>query len=263
MFFSRDSFVFWRELLIAKNKIMNAKNILLIGIAILTCIASSQAQNVNIPNAIFKAALVGDTSINTNMDNEIQVSEASVYNGAINVQGQGIIDLTGIEAFTALTYLNCSGNSLTSLNVSANIALTYLDCRFNHIGNLNVSANSALSYLDCSNNSYTTSEEGLYGLTNINAYFLYSEDWNFAEYYGTISWYRIIPILNFSNNEALTYLNCSNNNLTSINVSANTALTYLNCSNNFNEEDMPLMPTLDSIDVSANIALITFNCSEN
>ena len=243
--------------------LIKTKKILLTGLAILTCITTTQAQNVNIPNAVFKAALVGDSSINTNGDAHIQVSEASVFSGAINVQGQGIIDLTGIEAFVLLDSLDCSFNYLVNLNVSANIALTYLDCSFNLIGNLNVSANSALSYLDCSNNSYTTSEEGLYGLTNINAYFLYSEDFNWAESYGTISWYRIIPILNFSNNEALTYLNCSNNNLTSINVSANTALTYLNCSNNFNEEDMPLMPTLDSIDVSANIALITFNCSEN
>jgi hypothetical protein len=32
--------------------------------------------NVNIPDANFKAALIGDTSINTNNDSEIQVSEA-------------------------------------------------------------------------------------------------------------------------------------------------------------------------------------------
>ena len=93
---------------------MNVKNIFLIGITILTCIASSQAQNVNIPNAIFKAALVGDTSINTNMDNEIQVSEASVFNGAIIVSGLGITNLTGIEAFVLLDSLDCSFNTIDS-----------------------------------------------------------------------------------------------------------------------------------------------------
>lgn len=33
------------------------------------------AQNVNIPNAIFKAYLVGNSAINTNGDTEIQMSE--------------------------------------------------------------------------------------------------------------------------------------------------------------------------------------------
>ena len=34
----------------------------------------------------------------------------------------GISDLTGIEDFTALTYLNCAHNNLTSLNISNNTA---------------------------------------------------------------------------------------------------------------------------------------------
>ena len=34
-------------------------------------------QNVNIPDANFKAYLVGNTAINTNGDSEIQVSEAN------------------------------------------------------------------------------------------------------------------------------------------------------------------------------------------
>jgi Leucine-rich repeat (LRR) protein len=39
-----------------------------------------------------------------------------------------ISNLKGIEAFTALTYLNCSYNQLTSLDVSKNAALTTLVC---------------------------------------------------------------------------------------------------------------------------------------
>ncbi|MCH7534469.1 MAG: hypothetical protein IH948_01745, partial [Bacteroidetes bacterium] len=37
------------------------------------------AQIVNIPDANFKAALVGDPTINTNGDGEIQVAEASAF----------------------------------------------------------------------------------------------------------------------------------------------------------------------------------------
>ena len=64
---------------------MKTKTLLFTAIAILTCIVSTQAQIVNIPDANFKAALVGNASINTNMDAEIQVSEAAAYTGAIQV----------------------------------------------------------------------------------------------------------------------------------------------------------------------------------
>jgi hypothetical protein len=180
---------------------MKVKNILLIGIAILSFIASSQAQNVNIPNAIFKEVLLGDTSINTNGDAHIQVSEASVFNGAINVSGLGITNLTGIEAFLALTYLNCSGNQLTNLNVSACTALTYLDCSANLLMIAEVSQ-------DC---EYETIDTG------IVCY----------EYF-----YFFMDSLDVSANTALTFLKCNNNRLTNLDVSANTALTTLDCSIN-------------------------------
>ena len=54
------------------------KTLLITSIAILTSFTTIKAQNVNIPDANFKAYLVGNTSINTNLDSEIQVTEASV-----------------------------------------------------------------------------------------------------------------------------------------------------------------------------------------
>ena len=85
-------------------------------------------QNVNIPDANFKAYLLGNTAINTNGDNQIQVSEAAAFTGTIYCQSMGISNLTGIEAFTALTHLNCCDHQLTSLDVSQNTALTELGC---------------------------------------------------------------------------------------------------------------------------------------
>ena len=41
-----------------------------------------------------------------------------------------ISDLTGIEDFSALTYLDCRSNQLTNLDVSFNDALTDLRCGF-------------------------------------------------------------------------------------------------------------------------------------
>ena len=151
-------------------------------------------QNVNIPDANFKAYLVGNTAINTNGDTEIQVTEASAFKGAIDCGDMNISNLTGIEAFTALTWLRCSNNQLTSLDVSANTDLTYLECEVNQLTRLYLSKNTALTTLHCSSNQITS--------------------------------------LDVSQNTALTTLWCSENELSSLDVSQNTALTELGCDGN-------------------------------
>jgi len=158
----------------------------------LICIMSitmAHAQNVNIPDAIFKAALVNDPSINTNRDGEIQITEAAAYTSEINVRGMGIEDMTGIEAFTAITRINCSFNSLTSLNVSANTALGNLYCGNNQLTSLDVSANTALGILSCYRNQLTS--------------------------------------LDVSANTALGNLYCGYNQLTSLDLSENRILGWL------------------------------------
>ncbi|NQX97778.1 MAG: T9SS type A sorting domain-containing protein, partial [Flavobacteriales bacterium] len=149
---------------------------------------------VNIPNANFKAYLVGNTAINTNSDTEIQVSEATAFTGTINCQGLSISDLTGIEAFTALTDLFCRNNAITTLDLSQNTVLTTLDCRNNSITTLNISQNSILTSLDCGYNSLTA--------------------------------------LDVSSNTALTILKCLGNSLTNLNVSSNVNLLSLLCNSN-------------------------------
>lgn len=116
----------------------------------------ANAQNVNIPDANFKAYLVGNTAINTNGDTEIQVTEATAFNGDIIIPSLSISDLTGIEAFTGLTGLACSNNQLTSLDVSSNTALGFLYCFNNQLTSLDVSNNNALTGLNCSNNNLTS-----------------------------------------------------------------------------------------------------------
>jgi len=95
-------------------------------------------QNVNIPDANFKAYLVGNPSINTNGDNEIQGSEASAFNGTIDCGQMNISNLTGIEAFVSLSNLICMTNALTSLDISGCTALTTLYCQNNQLTSLNV-----------------------------------------------------------------------------------------------------------------------------
>ena len=116
---------------------------------------NSYAQNVNIPDANFKAYLVGNASINTNGDAEIQVSEAVAFGGEIYCDGLNISDLTGIEAFTALTWLSCFDNQLSSLDVTQNTALVALHLGNNQLSSLDVTQNTALVSFECSNNQLT------------------------------------------------------------------------------------------------------------
>jgi hypothetical protein len=155
---------------------------------------ASQAQNVNIPDPNFKAHLLGVPSINTNGDNEIQVSEAEAFTGSIACSSLNISDLTGIEAFTGITGLYCTNNQLTSLNVSANTQLVSLYCFDNQIANLDVSSNTVLYELICYNNQLTS--------------------------------------LDVSSNAALAMLICGNNQLTSLDVSSNANLIQIRCGNN-------------------------------
>lgn len=112
---------------------------------------------VTIPDANFKAYLVGNTAINTNGDTEIQCTEASVFTGQINVNNLNISDLTGIEAFINLTELLCRNNSgLTNVDVSNNTQLTLLGLNNNNLTSLDVSNNSLLTELYCANNQLTS-----------------------------------------------------------------------------------------------------------
>ncbi|MEE9349041.1 MAG: hypothetical protein V3U80_03275, partial [Flavobacteriaceae bacterium] len=171
--------------------------IFLFTITISNCI---NAQNVVIPDANFKAYLVGNSAINLNNDSEIQMWESAAFNGVIDVSGLGINDLTGIGAFSALTSLNCSNNSLTSLNIANNTALSVLYCYDNSLTSLNLIQNTALSAFRCQNNS-------------LNA-------------------------LDLSANTALTSLLVYNNQLTSLNVAngnnSNILGGFFNTTNNPN-----------------------------
>tara|TARA_R110001583_G_scaffold25217_4_gene91399 strand:- start:2600 stop:2950 length:351 start_codon:yes stop_codon:yes gene_type:complete len=73
-----------------------------------------KAQNINIPDANFKKALVDNTEINTDGDVEISESEAVAFTVGLYINGLEISDLTGTEYFTNLTNLDCQFNQLNS-----------------------------------------------------------------------------------------------------------------------------------------------------
>ena len=115
-----------------------------------------QAQNVNIPDANFKAALLNIASVNTNGDNEIQLSEAQAAQ-FVSVSNQGISDLTGIEEFTNIIALFCSNNSLVTLDVRNLTKLSTLVCSNNQLTNLQIATNNvSLTTLNAKNNQLTS-----------------------------------------------------------------------------------------------------------
>ena len=197
-------------------------------------------QNVYIPDANFKAYLVGNAAINTNGDAEIQVSEAAIFGGGINCSNWGIFDLTGIDAFTNLDSLLCDSNSLIYLDITSNGMLRVLSCSHNALTSLDVSSNLALSNLYCQNNQLTSLDVSAnLALTHLNC--------------GNIVGGNLLTSLDVSANLSLTDLRCFSNQLTSLDVSSNLALTYLWCQNN----------QLTSLDVSANLALTHLFCFSN
>ncbi|SDS39323.1 Por secretion system C-terminal sorting domain-containing protein [Polaribacter sp. KT25b] len=114
------------------------------------CVALNQ--EVNIPDANFKNFLVSDNTINLNGDSEITLAEAQATTELI-MDGIGIADLTGIEAFTNLTRLDVPNNSLTTIDVSNNLSLTRLHAGFNKLTSLDIRLNTNINELFCHENS--------------------------------------------------------------------------------------------------------------
>lgn len=164
------------------------------------------------PDAAFRSYV---TAFDTSGDNKLSVSELAAVT-SLAPAGKGIANLKGIELFTEITSLDCSGNSLKTLDVSKNTKLTNLNCGSNALTALNISANTALKTLNCEKNS--------------------------------------IAALDLSKNTALTQLSCGSNKLTKLDLSANTALTTLDCSGNcLAMVDLTKNTKISSADCSGNV----------
>ena len=67
----------------------------------------------------------------------------------------GIKTLAGIEEFTALRKLNCSGNEIVALDVHKCTFMEQLDCSNNLLISLDIIGLRFLNWLDCRNNDLT------------------------------------------------------------------------------------------------------------
>lgn len=192
------------------------KKLLLLSLSLFVSFVN--AQNVNIPDAELKKALLNHFPvIDTNEDDEISGPEARAFSGTLNLYNKNISDLTGIEAFTDITELTCDKNFFTSLDVSKNTALTKLYCVDNKLTSLDVSKNTALTTLDFSMNQITSID--LSKNTALTILGCYDNK---------------LTSFDFTNNTALSMLWCYSNQLTSLDVSSTLDLNTLECQGNEN-----------------------------
>jgi Leucine-rich repeat (LRR) protein len=217
---------------------------------------SLNAQSTYVPDDNFEQALIDLGYDSGTLDDYVMTSNISEIT-SLDISSKSINSLTGIEDFTALTYLNCYNNELTSLDVSANTALTNLLCNVNQLTSLDVSANMALTYLMCGGNqliSLDVSEHTALFWLSCFSNQLTSLDVSANTALTVLDCYdNQLISLDISSNMALNTLDCSVNQLSSLDVSANTGLDILGCAFN----------NLISIDVSANTALTKLNCVSN
>ncbi len=229
------------------------KRIVYLAITVVATMPYVHAQNVSIPDANFKAALLAHTPIiDTNDDDEIQVSEAVAFTGKLSLANQGIADLTGIEAFVNLTRLDVNQNALTSVDLTANTALVWLSCWQNDLTAIDLTNLTALNYLHLGDNelgsidvSQNTALDTL--VTFINP--IGSLDvTNNTELLWLLPFDNNLSSIDLSNNPNLKYLSIGTNPMSSLNLSSNSMIETLL---------LTAMPNMTSIDLSNQTSLKT------
>ena len=215
---------------------------------------SSNAQIINFPDANFKAKLLMSSSvrniaknlsginfkIDANNNGEIEENEAlnvgELNVSAMNFTSSPILEMTGIEYFKNITFLNCSNIRLITLSVIQNTHLKKLYCSTNNLTSLDVTQNTALQELFCDSNQFTS-----LNVTQNRALQLLNCDSN------------PFTSLNVTQNPALQSFFCRNNQLASLDVTQNSALKDLFCSNN----------QLTTLDLTQNAILFNLSCDIN
>ena len=234
------------------------KRVLVLFITLSFLSFSSFAQEVDVcakmDDQVFKSYCLNE--FDTNKDGKISIEEALLVS-EIDVAGNEIQSLKGIEFFTSITSLSCGWNQLTSLDISKNTALAELYCSNNQLTSLDVSKNKKLERLDCEGNQITNLDVsnnsllaalvcGNNQLTNLDV----SKNTALTNLYCESNQLKNLDV---SKNTALEMFGCGFNQLTSLDVSKNKKLERLNCEGN----------QLTSLDVSNNIALADLFCDKN
>ena len=186
----------------------------------------------NFPDPAFCSCL---SEFDTDDDGELSAEEIAAVT-EIDVADMDIASLKGVEFFTALTTLNCSGNALTELDLSGCATLTTVNCSDNLLTALKLPGNGAIRVLNCSGNRLKTLDlSASPALQALNA----------AD--------NLISALDLSHNPALTELDFTGNLISKLDLSANGALTTLKAGQNrLTVINLSVVPGLETLDISSN-----------
>jgi len=188
----------------------------------------NNAQIVNIPDANFKNALLNHNPvIDTNNDNQIQVSEA-LATTFMQVSYKSINNLDGIQSFSNLEELRCSGNNLATLDLGFNTQLTLLYCSNNQITSLNTTLNTNLNTLNCSLNQISNLD------TSQNLSLVYLVCGSNLITNLSIAHLTLLEQIAIDNNQITDFDISNNTNLILIYLDNNPYLTYINLKNGNN-----------------------------
>ncbi|MBO4838514.1 MAG: leucine-rich repeat domain-containing protein [Lachnospiraceae bacterium] len=231
--------------------------------------------STNFPDTIFREYVSNycDTNGNGSLS---QTEIADVV--SIDVSNMSIGSLKGIAYFTAMTDLDCTGNALTSLDVSKCTSLKYLDCSYNQLTSLTVKGLSELVYLYCVDNELTSLN--LSGCSKLEQLFCEENQLSSLNASYCPALWNLdcsdngMTTLNISGCTELEALYCADNQLTSLNVSGFSVLEYLQCySNKITSLDLSGSPILKQLccdknrltglDLSSCPELKYLACSEN
>ena len=175
---------------------------------------SASAGSVNINEAfsdpLFRAWLEDRENLNGIGADGVLTEEERAAVLAVDVSGETIQSLSGIELFPNLRSLNISNNRITALDLSQNTGLTWLYAANNQLASLDLNANTKLQGVDLSGNRLTTLDVSK--LTELG--YLYVD-------------FNLLTELDLSANTKLTGLGftATNNNLKTIKLPNTPSLT--------------------------------------
>ena len=108
------------------------------------------------PDEAFRNWIVENCSTETDSDGVRYMTEAQANSVlSIDVSGTTVKSLKGVELFTNLSVLNCSGLGLTSLDLTKNKELSELHCEDNHLSTLELSKLNKLTEGTHEGDTYT------------------------------------------------------------------------------------------------------------
>ncbi len=175
---------------------------------------TSYCKYTAIPDVNFEAALETLGYDDISADGQVPTALIEVITN-LDISGNSITDLTGIEDFTTLEELTITNNSLTSLDFSNNLALEGIFAGNNNISSIDLSNNIQLTRLWLQDNNLSTID-----ISNNPLLFAFSVGGN-----------SLITIADISNNTALESLYLNDTAITTLDLSNHTQLTTLGLSN--------------------------------